>query len=114
MKPASAATLAAEAAPEIKPDIAPPPATSTPADPLAAARTTTTDAMRATQTNPALQNAPPTTVQVYQRMVERFDGRAQRYEIRLDPANSAYTAQRYAPNRVRVQGKLVGLLRRYN
>lgn len=35
-------------------------------------------------------------------------------EIRLDPANSAYTAQRYAPNRVRVQGKLVGLLRRYN
>ena len=85
-KPASAATLAAEAAPEIKPDIAPPPATSTPADPLAAARTTTTDAMRATQTNPALQNAPPTTVQVYQRMVERFDGRAQRYEIRLDPA----------------------------
>ena len=42
--------------------------------------------MRATQTNPALQNAPPTTVQVYQRMVERFDGRAQRYEIRLDPA----------------------------
>ena len=35
-------------------------------------------------------------------------------EIRLDPANSAYTAQRYAPHRVRVQGKLVGLLRRYN
>lgn len=35
-------------------------------------------------------------------------------EIRLDPANSAYTPQRYAPNRVRVQGKLVGLLRRYN
>ena len=35
-------------------------------------------------------------------------------EIRLDPANSAYTAQRYAPNRVRVQGKLVGLLRRYH
>jgi len=25
-------------------------------------------------------------VQVYQRMIERFDGRAQRYEIRLDPA----------------------------
>ena len=34
-------------------------------------------------------------------------------EIRLDPANRAYSAQRYAPHRVRVQGRLVGLLRRY-
>jgi repressor LexA len=34
-------------------------------------------------------------------------------EIRLDPANRAYSPQRYAPHRVRVQGKLVGLLRRY-
>jgi len=34
--------------------------------------------------------------------------------IRLDPANSAYTAQVYAPEQVRIQGKLAGLLRRYN
>ncbi|MGL4542931.1 MAG: LexA family protein, partial [Polymorphobacter sp.] len=34
--------------------------------------------------------------------------------IRLDPANSAYTPQRYQPQQVRVQGKLAGLLRRYN
>jgi repressor LexA len=33
--------------------------------------------------------------------------------VRLDPANRAYEPQRYAPNRVRVQGKLAGLLRRY-
>lgn len=34
--------------------------------------------------------------------------------VRLDPANAAYQPQVYAPNRVRVQGKLAGLLRRYN
>jgi len=34
--------------------------------------------------------------------------------IRLDPANSAYTPQVYAPEQVRIQGKLAGLLRRYN
>jgi len=33
--------------------------------------------------------------------------------IRLDPANRAYQPQRYAPNQVRVQGLLAGLLRRY-
>jgi repressor LexA len=33
--------------------------------------------------------------------------------IRLDPANSAYTAQVYAAHQVRVQGRLAGLLRRY-
>ena len=33
--------------------------------------------------------------------------------IRLDPANRAYAPQRYPSNKVRVQGKLVGLLRRY-
>lgn len=33
--------------------------------------------------------------------------------VRLDPANRAYDAQRYAPARVRVQGRLSGLLRRY-
>ena len=34
--------------------------------------------------------------------------------IRLDPANRAYDPQRYAPDQVRVQGKLSGLLRRYD
>lgn len=34
--------------------------------------------------------------------------------VRLDPANRAYEPQRYAANRVRVQGKLAGLLRRYH
>lgn len=33
--------------------------------------------------------------------------------VRLDPANRAYEPQRYPPSRVRVQGKLAGLLRRY-
>lgn len=33
--------------------------------------------------------------------------------VRLDPANPAYVAQIYAPSRVKVQGKLAGLLRRY-
>lgn len=33
--------------------------------------------------------------------------------IRLDPANPAYQPQRYLPSRVRIQGKLAGLLRRY-
>jgi repressor LexA len=34
--------------------------------------------------------------------------------IRLDPANRAYDPQRYPPNQVRVQGRLAGLLRRYD
>jgi repressor LexA len=34
--------------------------------------------------------------------------------IRLDPANRAYDPQRFAPDQVRVQGKLAGLLRRYD
>lgn len=34
--------------------------------------------------------------------------------IRLDPANAAFEPQRYPANRVRVQGKLAGLLRRYH
>ena len=34
--------------------------------------------------------------------------------VRLDPANTAYEAQRYLPSRVRIQGRLVGLLRRYH
>lgn len=34
--------------------------------------------------------------------------------IRLDPANGAYEPQIYTPERIRIQGKLAGLLRRYN
>jgi repressor LexA len=33
--------------------------------------------------------------------------------VRLDPANRSYDPQRYPPDRVRVQGCLAGLLRRY-
>ncbi|WP_448581277.1 transcriptional repressor LexA [Thermaurantiacus sp.] len=33
--------------------------------------------------------------------------------VRLDPANSAYPPQHYLPSRVRIQGRLAGLLRRY-
>ncbi|CAN5122235.1 transcriptional repressor LexA [soil metagenome] len=34
--------------------------------------------------------------------------------VRLDPANSAYEPQIYNAQQVRIQGKLAGLLRRYN
>ncbi len=34
--------------------------------------------------------------------------------VRLDPANRAYDPQRYTPAQVRVQGKLSGILRRYD
>jgi len=34
--------------------------------------------------------------------------------VRLDPANAAYDSQVYQPGEVAVQGKLAGLLRRYN
>ncbi|MFC4292181.1 transcriptional repressor LexA [Sphingorhabdus arenilitoris] len=34
--------------------------------------------------------------------------------IRLDPANAAYTPQVYSPHEVLIQGKLAGLLRRYH
>jgi repressor LexA len=33
--------------------------------------------------------------------------------IRLDPANRHYEPQRYDPRRVRIQGRLAGLIRRY-
>ncbi|MGZ8345658.1 MAG: transcriptional repressor LexA [Allosphingosinicella sp.] len=33
--------------------------------------------------------------------------------IRLDPANRHYDPQRYAPDQVKIQGRLAGLLRRY-
>lgn len=35
-------------------------------------------------------------------------------QVRLDPANAAYEAQRYSANRVRIQGRLAGLVRRYH
>lgn len=34
--------------------------------------------------------------------------------VRLDPANASYDPQVYEPHRVKVQGKLAGLLRRYH
>jgi repressor LexA len=34
--------------------------------------------------------------------------------VRLDPANAAYEPQIYDPRQVRIQGKLAGILRRYN
>jgi len=34
--------------------------------------------------------------------------------VRLDPANPAYEPQIYEPQQVRIQGKLAGILRRYN
>ena len=33
--------------------------------------------------------------------------------VRLDPANSRYEPQRYDESRVRIQGRLTGLIRRY-
>jgi len=33
--------------------------------------------------------------------------------VRLDPANRSYEPQRYPPDRVRIQGRLAGLIRRY-
>jgi repressor LexA len=40
--------------------------------------------------------------------------RRERNMVRLEPANRAYSPQRYEPGRVRVQGRLAGLLRRYH
>ena len=39
--------------------------------------------------------------------------RREKSMIRLDPANSLYEPQLYLPSRVKIQGKLAGLLRRY-
>lgn len=44
------------------------------------------DAAKTQATPAALQSAPSATIQVYSRIIERADGRAQRFEIRLDPA----------------------------
>lgn len=60
---------------------------ATTVDTLAAAAPAPHEAARASTTHTAAQTAAPAaTVQVYTRLIERFDGRAQRFEIRLDPA----------------------------
>lgn len=50
------------------------------------APTASGEAAKTQATPAALQSAPPATIQVYSRIIERADGRAQRFEIRLDPA----------------------------
>lgn len=86
-KTAQVAAVAADATPEIKADAVTSGTTSvSAADTLTAARTSGAETGKAAQASPAAQTAPAATVQVYSRMIERFDGRAQRYEIRLDPA----------------------------
>jgi repressor LexA len=40
--------------------------------------------------------------------------RSDKGRVRLDPANSLYEPQYYAPDEVTIQGKLAGLLRRYH
>jgi hypothetical protein len=76
------AQAGADAAADVKVDVA---TTST------ATSTSSADTlMKGAQTaeapkHPALANAPQAVAQVYTRMIERMDGRAQRFEIRLDP-----------------------------
>jgi flagellar hook-length control protein FliK len=88
----SSASLQAPAAVDAAPDTktnAPPPAPTGGATSLAdllAARGGTADVAKAAPAHQAMQSAPQAVVQVYTRFVERFDGRAQRFEVRLDPA----------------------------
>lgn len=56
------------------------------ADAPAQTTSSTSETARTMPTPAALQAAPAATVQVYNRIIERADGRAQRFEIRLDPA----------------------------
>ena len=84
----NAATTAA--APDLQAAVADPAGQAKPAatvDALAASAPAPHEAARASATHTAAQAAvPAATMQVYTRMIERFDGRAQRFEIRLDPA----------------------------
>jgi flagellar hook-length control protein FliK len=85
------AGLAGAPSPDIAPSLkldTPPPGLASPATPdgLIASRAGGLETSQAAQASPAAHAAPAATVQVYTRMIERFDGRAQRYEIRLDPA----------------------------
>jgi flagellar hook-length control protein FliK len=60
----------------------------TPTPPPTAPQTTTTTPIAAAATNStpaALHAAPDAAVQVYHRIIERNDGRSQRFEMRLDP-----------------------------
>lgn len=89
--PPNAATNVAAATPDLQAAVDPTAGaqakTTTTIDALAAAAPAPHEAARASATNTAAQaSAPAATVQVYTRMIERFDGRAQRFEIRLDPA----------------------------
>ncbi len=83
---ANTATPVIDAAAAPKADVAQP--TATPQTPVAdmCAPNAAADTPRAQQTSPALQSAPAATIQVYQRIIERADGKAQRFEVRLDPA----------------------------
>ncbi len=85
--PAQAAVATSDAVPDIKTDAAAPSTTASTsfADTLAAARGQSPDAARATASSQP-QSAPAAVAQVYAKFIERFDGRAQRFEVRLDPA----------------------------
>ena len=89
---AAAAAQASTAAPTdttaAKPDFAAMLASQSAQGADAPAQTTssTSETARTMPTPAALQAAPAATVQVYNRIIERADGRAQRFEIRLDPA----------------------------
>ncbi len=84
--PQAAAAAGAQAA--VSADAVTPSANTSPPPPAnaAAPAQVTVDAARTTTTPPALQSAPAATIQVYTRIIERADGRAQRFEVRLDPA----------------------------
>lgn len=84
--PQAAAAASAQAA--VSADAATPSANASltpPANATAPAQVTV-DAARTPASPPALQSAPAATIQVYTRIIERADGRAQRFEVRLDPA----------------------------
>jgi flagellar hook-length control protein FliK len=81
-------TVAAGTTPDVKTDAPAQPSSSTStsfADLLAAGRGMA-DVSKAAPAHQAMQSAPPAVVQVYTRFVERFDGRAQRFEVSLTPA----------------------------
>ena len=86
---AAASTHAPQASAAAAVDTAAPAGSTSPtpqASTAAAPAQATADAVRTAATPPALQSAPAATIQVYSRIIERADGRAQRFEIRLDPA----------------------------
>ena len=75
-------------APDAKPDFTSPVATQIAHTPDVAAGATPSagDSPRGAAVPPQLQSAPAATIQIYNRIIERADGRAQRFEVRLDPA----------------------------